>query len=88
MAKSHKAHRRQDHKAQHCLDSRGQRWPGDFGLYGGTTPTPRIDKLAMDIRFLECNVEAQCTPARAAIMTGHFSVGWGTCTVPMPVLMG
>ena len=42
---------------------------GDWGVYGGTTPTPRIDKLASEgIRFNNYNVEVQCTPTRSAIM--------------------
>jgi len=58
---------------------------GDFGVYGGTTPTPRIDKLASEgIRFNNYNVEAQCTPTRAAIMTGRMPVRSGTFTVPWP----
>jgi arylsulfatase A-like enzyme len=43
---------------------------GDFGVYGGTVPTPRIDKLASEgIRFNNYNVEVQCTPTRSAILT-------------------
>jgi arylsulfatase len=58
---------------------------GDFGVYGGTTPPPRIDKMAHEgIRFLNYNVEAQCTPSRSAIMTGRMSVRSGTYTVPFP----
>jgi len=35
-------------------------------------PTPRIDKLASEgMRLLNFNVEAQCTPSRAALMTGR-----------------
>ena len=35
---------------------------GDFSCYGGTTPTPRIDKLASEgIRFNNYNIESQCT---------------------------
>jgi Sulfatase len=35
---------------------------GTFGVYGGTIPTPRIDKLASEgIRFNNYNVEVQCT---------------------------
>ena len=38
---------------------------GDFGVYGGGTPTPRIDQLAREgIRFNNYTVEAQCTPTR------------------------
>jgi arylsulfatase len=58
---------------------------GDFSCYGGTTPTPRVDKLAAEgIRFLNYNVEAQCTPTRAAILTGRMSVRSGTFKVPFP----
>jgi arylsulfatase A-like enzyme len=58
---------------------------GNFGVYGGTIPTPRIDKLASEgIRFNNYNVEAQCTPTRSAIMTGRHPVRSGTFTVPFP----
>lgn len=58
---------------------------GDFGVYGGTTATPRIDKLASEgIRFNNYNVEVQCTPSRSAIMTGRHPVRSGTYTVPLP----
>jgi len=55
---------------------------GDFGVYGGTTPTPRIDKLASEgMRFTNYNVEVQCTPSRSAIMTGRHPVRSGTFKV-------
>jgi arylsulfatase A-like enzyme len=58
---------------------------GTFGVYGGTTPTPRIDELANEgIRFNNYNVEAQCTPTRSAIHTGRYSVRSGTYAVPWP----
>jgi arylsulfatase A-like enzyme len=58
---------------------------GSFGAYGGTIPTPRIDKLASEgIRFNNYNVEVQCTPSRSAIMTGRHPVRSGTYTVPFP----
>ena len=58
---------------------------GAFGAYGGTIPTPRIDKLASEgIRFNNYNVEAQCTPTRSAIMTGRYPVRSGTTSVPLP----
>jgi arylsulfatase len=58
---------------------------GDFGVYGGQTPTPRIDRLANEgIRFNNYNVEAQCTPSRSAIMTGRMPVRSGTFRVPLP----
>ena len=58
---------------------------GDFSVYGGTTPTPRIDKLASEgIRFNNYNVEVQCTPTRSAIMTGRHPVRSGTYSVIPP----
>jgi arylsulfatase A-like enzyme len=58
---------------------------GDFGVYGGTVPTPCIDKFAGEgIRFNNYNVEAQCTPTRSAIMTGRHPVRSGTFKVPFP----
>jgi arylsulfatase len=59
---------------------------GDFSVYGGTTATPRIDKMASEgIRFNNYNVEAQCTPTRSAIMTGRHPVRSGTYTVVPPI---
>ena len=58
---------------------------GDFSVYGGTVPTPRIDALAREgIRLTNYTVEAQCTPSRAAIMTGRLPVRSGTTKVPFP----
>jgi arylsulfatase A-like enzyme len=58
---------------------------GNFGTYGGTIPTPRIDKCAAEgIRFNNYNVEVQCTPTRSAILTGRHPVRSGTFTVPFP----
>ncbi len=58
---------------------------GDFSCYGGSTPTPRIDKLASEgIRFTNYTVESQCTPTRTAIVTGRQSVRCGTYKVVMP----
>ena len=60
---------------------------GDFGVYGGTIPTPRIDTLSRaGIRFTNYNVEVQCTPSRSAIHTGRHPVRSGTYTVPFPGL--
>jgi arylsulfatase len=58
---------------------------GDWSCYGGSTPTPRIDKLAAEgIRFTNYCVENECTPTRTAIMTGRQSVRCGTYTaIPM-----
>ena len=60
---------------------------GELGCYGGGilrgAPTPRIDKLAGEgTRFLNFNVEAQCTPSRSAIMTGRYAIRSGTHSVP------
>jgi arylsulfatase len=60
---------------------------GELGVYGGGVlrgaPTPRIDKLAAEgMRLLNFNVEAQCTPSRAALMTGRYAVRTGNGTVP------
>ena len=55
---------------------------GDFGCYGGQTPTPRIDKLASEgIRFNSFTSESQCCPTRTALMTGRQSVRCGTYSV-------
>jgi arylsulfatase len=48
---------------------------GELGCYGGGITrggaTPRIDKLATEgLRLTNFNVEAQCTPSRASLMTG------------------
>ena len=58
---------------------------GDLSVYGGSTPTPRMDKLASEgIRFTNYTVESQCTPSRSAIMTGRQSIRSGTFRVPYP----
>src|SRR5271168_3310789 len=58
---------------------------GNFGVYGGTIPPPRIDRMANEgIRFNNYNVEVQCTPTRSAIHTGRYPVRSGTVTVPFP----
>jgi arylsulfatase len=58
---------------------------GDFGAYGGTIPTPQIDKLASEgIRFNDYNTECQCTPTRSAILTGRHPVRSGTYKFPLP----
>ena len=60
---------------------------GELGCYGGGilrgAPTPRIDALAEEgLKLLNFNVEAQCTPSRAALMTGRCPIRSGTGTVP------
>jgi arylsulfatase A-like enzyme len=61
---------------------------GELGVYGGGilrgAPTPRIDQLASEgTRLLNFNVEAQCTPSRAALLTGRYAVRTGNGTVPI-----
>ncbi|MGX5697387.1 sulfatase-like hydrolase/transferase [Agromyces soli] len=58
---------------------------GDWGVYGGTTATPRIDEFAgQGVRFNNYNVESQCTPTRAACLTGRLPSRSGTYAVPLP----
>src|ERR1700759_5870848 len=52
---------------------------GDRGPYGGGelrgAPTPRIDQLAREgLRLTQFLVEPACTPSRAALMTGQYSI--------------
>ncbi|WJR76911.1 sulfatase-like hydrolase/transferase [Bradyrhizobium sp. NP1] len=52
---------------------------GDLGSYGGGelrgAPTPRIDALAQEgLRLTQFLVESACTPSRAALMTGQYSI--------------
>ena len=61
---------------------------GELGVYGGGilrgADTPRIDSLADEgMRLLNFNVEAQCTPSRAAILTGRYAVRTGNGTIPI-----
>ncbi len=50
---------------------------GEVGVYGGGVtrgaPTPRIDSIAAEgFQLTNYNVEAECTPSRAALMTGRY----------------
>src|SRR5438270_12537660 len=61
---------------------------GELGVYGGGilrgAPTPRIDTLASEgTRLLNFNVEAQCTPSRAALMTGRYAIRTGNASIPI-----
>lgn len=61
---------------------------GELGVYGGGilrgAPTPRIDRLASEgTRLLNFNVEAQCVPSRAALLTGRYAVRTGNGSVPL-----
>jgi len=60
---------------------------GELGCYGGGitrgSATPQIDKLADEgFRSTNFNVEAQCTPSRANLMTGRYAIRTGSTTVP------
>ena len=59
---------------------------GDLGAYGGGVirgmPTPRLDRLAAEgMQLTQFLVEPSCTPSRAALMTGRYSVRSGLGTV-------
>jgi len=61
---------------------------GDFGCYGGAYPlgakTPHIDRFASESLMLtNYATEAQCTPSRAALMTGRYSLRTG-CISAIP----
>jgi arylsulfatase A-like enzyme len=58
---------------------------GDISAQGGTTPTPEINALAAEgMRFLNFNIENQCTPTRSAIHTGRLPIRSGTQKVAAP----
>jgi arylsulfatase len=66
---------------------------GELGCYGGGilrgAETPRLDKLASEgMRFLNFNVEPQCTPSRSAFMTGRHPIRSGTTKVVWGMLYG
>ena len=59
---------------------------GDIGAYGGGelrgAPTRRIDQLASEsLRLTQFLVEPGCTPSRAALMTGRYSIRSGLSLV-------
>jgi arylsulfatase len=62
---------------------------GDLGAYGGGelrgAPTPRLDQLAREgLRLTQFLVEPACTPSRAALMTGQYSIRSGLSLVIIP----
>lgn len=58
---------------------------GDFECYGGVVPTPRTNSLSSEgVQLNNYNVEAQCTPTRAALLTGRIPIRSGTLAVPLP----
>ena len=61
---------------------------GEPGFNGGGiirgAPTPRLDQLAAEgVRLTNFNVESQCTPSRAAIMSGRYAIRTGNGTIPL-----
>ena len=61
---------------------------GEPGFNGGGVirgaPTPRLDTLASEgLRLTNFNVEVQCTPSRAAIMSGRYAIRSGNGTIPL-----
>lgn len=62
---------------------------GDLGCYGGGelrgAPTPRLDRMAREgLRLTQYLVEVGCTPSRAALMTGQYSIRSGLSLVAVP----
>lgn len=62
---------------------------GDLGSYGGGelrgAPTPRSDELAKSgLRLTQYLVEPACTPSRAALMTGQYSIRSGLSLIAEP----
>ena len=62
---------------------------GDLGSYGGGelrgAPTPRSDELAKSgLRLTQYLVEPACTPSRAALMTGQYSIRNGLSLIAEP----
>ena len=66
---------------------------GDLSVYNGGTRggirTPNIDRLASEgMRFTQFLVEPGCTPSRAALMTGQYSIRNGMSLVIVPGMAG
>src|SRR5260370_41772564 len=62
---------------------------GDLGPYGGGelagAPTPRVRELAREgLRLTQYLVEPGCTPSRAALMTGQYSIRNGLSLIIVP----
>jgi len=66
---------------------------GDLSVYNGGTRgkmrTPNIDKLASEgLRFTQFLVEPGCTPSRAGLMTGQYSIRNGMSLIIPPGATG
>jgi arylsulfatase A-like enzyme len=62
---------------------------GDIGSYGGGklrgAPTPRLDQLAhQGLQLTQFLVEPACTPSRAGLMTGQYSIRTGLSLIIPP----
>ena len=62
---------------------------GDMGPYGGGelrgAPTPHVDQLAREgLRLTQFLVEPSCSPSRAALMTGQYSIRNGLSLALVP----
>jgi arylsulfatase A-like enzyme len=56
---------------------------GQWGTFGGQTPTPGLDRVASEgLRYNTFHTTALCSPTRAALLTGrnHHSAGTGVIT--------
>jgi len=56
---------------------------GQFGTFGGQTPTPGLDRLASEgLRYTRFHTTALCSPTRAALLTGrnHHMASTGVIT--------
>jgi arylsulfatase A-like enzyme len=52
--------------------------PGDLSCYGGSIPTPHIDRMAAEgVRFTRYYAAAPiCSPSRCGLLTGQFPARW------------
>jgi arylsulfatase len=61
---------------------------GEIGVYGGGVlrgaPTPRLDRFAGEgLRLLNYNVNTECVPSRASLMTGCYAIRTGAFKSPV-----
>src|SRR5262249_50367666 len=61
---------------------------GEIGVYGGGilrgAPTPRLDRFAGEgLRLLNYNVNTECVPSRASLMTGRYAIRTGAFKSPV-----